>query len=182
MLTLLVIICVLTLIATNIWLTLERGLLPKRSTREFWRLSKLPLPKKIEGYIYAARTSSYLKPASLPRFLAMSKGRESAETYHAKTLTAGDAMKLIIVDEPVNMTDLEHVIPYAQARDIVLSGTQDVAVLQCPCREQKKDACEPRDVCLIVGEPYVGFVVDHQPDKARRISVLEALKIIDAEE
>jgi hypothetical protein len=57
-----------------------------------------------------------------------------------------------------------------------------LAVMECPCRAQKKDACQPHDVCLVMGEPFTSFIVDHQPEKARRITVEEALQIIAAEE
>ncbi|PKM77141.1 MAG: hypothetical protein CVU90_09105 [Firmicutes bacterium HGW-Firmicutes-15] len=90
---------------------------------------------------------------------------------------------MISLKKPVILTDLDHVIPYPLARSIILQNPiPSLAVVQCPCRAQKEDACLPRDVCLVVGEPYTSFIIDHQPDKARRINVEEALEIIEAEE
>lgn len=107
----------------------------------------------------------------------------SADRYHGKVLTSKDASKLVTIEGPVELTDLEHVIPYPVARDIILKDKyQSVAVLECPCRAQREDSCTPRDVCLVIGEPFAGFVVEHQPSKARRISQAEALEIIDAED
>lgn len=171
------------LIIAALWIRLEGRVIPRRSTRAYWRLSRLPVAKKIEGYIYGARTSLYLKPATWTWLLAKSKGGESADTYHGKVLTRNDASRVIAVNTPVELANLEHVIPYPVARGLILSGgEQHITVLECPCREQKENACEPRDVCLVVGEPFASFVVDHQPGKARRIPVDEALAIIDAEE
>jgi len=164
-----------------VWHRIEGRIIPRQSTVAFWRLSKLPLLKRIEGYFYGARTALYLKPATFSRLIALGKDSESADSYHGKVVTGDDAVKLIAIDRPVALTNLEHVIPYSRAKDIILNGGS-IAVLQCPCREQKEDSCEPRDVCLVVGEPFAGFVVDHQPGKARRISVDEALSIIEAEE
>lgn len=165
------------------WLRLERSVLPRRSTRDYWRLSPLPVLKKVEGYIYGARTSIYLKPATWGWLLARRKVAESADTYHGKVLIGSDALKLISVNRPVGLTDIEHVVPYPVARDIIINGgEQQVAALECPCRALKADACEPRDVCLVIGEPFASFVVEHQPKKARMISSTEALDIIDAEE
>ncbi|MHB8841546.1 MAG: ATP-binding protein [Candidatus Aquicultor sp.] len=174
-------IVALTLAA--VWIKLEGSILPRRSTRAYWRLSNLPRRKRIEGYIYGARTSLYLKPATWPWLLPKDQGNEPADTYHGKVLTGRDAARLITVDTPVELTDLEHVIPYPVARDIIFSeGVQRIAVLECPCRAQKNEACEPKDVCLVVGEPFASFVVDHQPGKARHISADEALAVLAAEE
>jgi len=178
-----VITCVLILLLTSLWLIMERRLWPHKSTKAFWYLSDLPLSKKLEGYLYAARAEWYLKPATWAWFMRRFVKSETAATYHGKMLTQSDAAKLIRLNKPVNLTDLDHVIPYPVAKSIILQDPlPSLAVVDCPCRAQKKDACLPRDVCLVIGEPYTSFIIDHQPDKARRISVEEALDIIDAEE
>lgn len=178
-----IIILLLLVMIIWLWLKMERRLFPHKSTLDFWYLSDLPLAKKLEGYLYAARTEWYLKPTTWPWFMHNFIKNESANTYHGKMITQGDAARLITVNKPVVLTDLDHVIPYPVAKSIILQDPiPSLAVVECPCRAQKKDACLPRDVCLVVGEPYASFVVDHQPDKARRISVEEALDIIDAEE
>ena len=108
---------------------------------------------------------------------------ESAAAYHGKMLTQSDAVKLIRLNKPVNLVDLDHVIPYPVAKSIILQDPlPSLAVVDCPCRAQKDNPCLPRDVCLVVGEPFTSFIIDHQPDKARRITVGEALDIIEAEE
>ena len=56
-----------------------------------------------------------------------------------------------------------------------------IAVLDCPCREARENPCRPLDVCLIVGDPFVSFVLEHQPEKSRLITPVEAVDILEAE-
>lgn len=166
-----------------LWVKLEGRLWPRQSTRDLWHLSNLPLGKKLEGYFYAARADWYLKPITWPWFMKRFVKNESSDTYHGKMMIREDAVKLITLNQPIAIDDLEHVIPYPLARSIILQDPlPSLAVMECPCRAQKKDACQPRDVCLVMGEPFTSFVVEHQPDKARRITSEEALQIITEEE
>lgn len=177
------ILIIVVLLLAILWLTVERSLFPRRSTVHFWRLSALPVRKKIEGYIYGARSSWYLKPATWPWLIKRFKDRETAHTYHGKMLTREDAIKLITLNQPIEMADLDQVIPYPVARDIILRNPlPSMAAMECPCRAQKADACEPRQVCLVMGEPFVSFALEHQPDITRRITAEEALEILDGEE
>ena len=139
--------------------------------------------KKIEGYFYASRTDWYLKPATWAWFNRWWGPKESADTYHGKVLTQPDAAKLISLKQTIDLNDLEHVVPYPIARDLILQEPlPSIAVLECPCRAQKKDSCQPNLVCLVMGEPFVSFAIDHQPGRSRRISIEEALQIIKEEE
>jgi len=54
-------------------------------------------------------------------------------------------------------------------------------VLECPCRSSRPHPCLPLDVCLIVGEPFAGYVIEHHPEKARWITQEEAVEILQAE-
>lgn len=173
---------ILIILLLMLWLKMERGLWPHQSTKQFWNFSALPLTKKLEGYLYASRPEWYLRPATWPWFVRKLKN-ESPDNYHGKTLTREDATKIITINQPVFLSNLDHVIPYPTAKDIILQAPGlSLAVVECPCRAFKEDACLPRDVCLVVGEPYASFIVYHQPGKARRITVNEALDIINAEE
>ncbi len=163
------------------YILLERSIVPKKSTRLFAKLSDMPLGKLLEGYFYAARPAWYLKPVSWKWFMRLFMKSESGDNYHGKVLTVKDAGKIIQLDKPVMLNDLEKVIPYSAARSIILDQPLKLAVMECPCRAQKENSC-PRDVCLVAGEPFVSFVVEHSPDKARRIEVAEALQILQEEE
>ncbi len=105
-----------------------------------------------------------------------------ADTYHGKAIPLETAKELIMVQEPINKPDLEHVIPYNQARAIILENPDHIVVLDCPCRNGKENPCTPVDVCLIVGEPFASFVSEHHPDKSRWISQNEAVQILEEED
>ena len=105
-----------------------------------------------------------------------------ADAYHGKVVPLDEARKLVTVNQNVTLKNLEHVVPYPVARDIVLQNPDSIAVLQCPCRTARKNPCTPLDVCLIVGEPFAGFMLEHHPEKARRITPAEAVEVLRAED
>jgi ferredoxin len=105
-----------------------------------------------------------------------------ADTYHGKVVPLEAAKQLIMVGEEIRLTDLEQVIPYARARDIILKNPEHIAVLDCPCRSARPHPCQPLDVCLVVGEPFASFVVDHHPDRSYWITQDEAAEILRAED
>jgi ferredoxin len=104
-----------------------------------------------------------------------------ADTYHGKVVTLQSATKLVTVDRAIELRDLEHVVPYALARDIVMKDPDHIVVLECPCRASRAEPCLPLDVCLIVGEPFASFVVEHHGRRARWITPDEAVEILRAE-
>lgn len=111
----------------------------------------------------------------LPRFTF-------ADTYHGKVVPLSAARQLVMVNEPVRLLDLEPIIPYQKARDIVLQHPDHIVALDCPCRSARPDPCLPLDVCLIVGEPFAGFVLEHHPQRSRHISQEEAVEILRLED
>jgi formate hydrogenlyase subunit 6/NADH:ubiquinone oxidoreductase subunit I len=104
-----------------------------------------------------------------------------ADTYHGKVMPLASAKRLVAVQQEIRLTDLEHVIPYARARDIVLRNPDHIVVLECPCRAGRADPCLPLDVCLIVGEPFASFVAEHHPQRSRWITQQEAAEVLQAE-
>jgi len=88
---------------------------------------------------------------------------------------------LVTVDRDVELRNLEQVIPYALARDIVMKHPDHIVVLECPCRAGRAHPCLPLDVCLIVGEPFASFVAEHHGRRSRWISSEEAVAILRAE-
>lgn len=105
-----------------------------------------------------------------------------ADTYHGKVAPLETATRLVMVNEPISVPDLEQVIPYKRARALILQHPDHIVALNCPCRVAHKNPCLPLDVCLIVGEPFASFVMEHHPDKARWISAEEAAEILKAED
>jgi len=104
-----------------------------------------------------------------------------ADTYHGKVVPLEAARQLVTVEEEISLTNLEQVIPYARACDIVLQHPDHIVVLECPCRASRPNPCQPLDVCLIVGEPFASFVVEHHPHRSRWITPDEAVEILSAE-
>lgn len=111
-----------------------------------------------------------------------SNSQTFADSYHGKVVPFESAKQLVMVQEDVRLENLEQIIPYSQARDIILKNPQHIVALECPCRASKKDACLPLDVCLIIGEPFTGLVMDHHAKRARWINSDEAIEILQAEE
>ena len=81
----------------------------------------------------------------------------------------------------LSFKDLEQVIPFTRAKDIIMQNPQTIVALDCPCRMAREDHCTPVDVCLIVGDPFASFILEHQPKKSRLISSEEAMGILQAE-
>jgi ferredoxin len=109
-------------------------------------------------------------------------GSTFADTYHGKVVPLTGATELVTVNRDIAGTFPETVIPYEQARDIVLKNPDHIVVLECPCRASRTHPCLPLDVCLVVGEPFAAFVLDHHPGRARPITQAEAVEILKAED
>jgi hypothetical protein len=152
------------------------------STRAFFQearhVPQLPLFERLHGYVYGRWPYLYIgigtgeHPlarifAPLARLLGplfpprRGKGGEKidfADTYHGKVVTLEAATQLVTVDREVTLPDLEQIIPYRLARDLILKNPDHILALQCPCRSNRANPCLPLDVCLVVGEPFASFV------------------------
>ncbi|MFW5490627.1 MAG: ATP-binding protein [Desulfovibrio sp.] len=190
----------------TVWDVIERFAGP--ATRAWAREAReenLGLAGFIHGYVYTRWPYLYIRTALgkhvlsivfVPLYLlwqglrylgARLVGRNPAELadfadgYHGKVVPLDKAKKLITINRDIHIDDLEQVLPYASARKLVLEHAADLVVLDCPCRVSKKEHCTPVDVCLIVGQPFSGFVLEHHPEKSRRITTAEALDILEQE-
>lgn len=105
-----------------------------------------------------------------------------ANTYHGKVVPLAAATQLVAVREEIRLPNLEQVIPYDRARDIVLKNPDHIVALDCPCRSARPNPCKPLDVCLIVGEPFASFVSEHHPEHTRWLTPDEAVNILRAED
>jgi ferredoxin len=103
-----------------------------------------------------------------------------AQRYHGKVLTA-DHARAIVVNERILCRDLERVIPFRLARQLVLEGPPDIAAYECPCRAARPSPCRPTMVCMVVGQPMVDMVHRMHPGESRRLSREEALALLEAE-
>ncbi len=105
-----------------------------------------------------------------------------ADFYHGKVMPLKSAQELVMVDEPINLPDLEQVIPYVQARAIIQENPDHILLMQCPCRSAKEEPCQPLDVCMVVGEPFVAFTHKYYSSLGRRITQEEAFEILERED
>lgn len=103
------------------------------------------------------------------------------DTYHGKVMPGDEATKLIKLDRTVNTEVPEKVLPYTRAREIVMNDPEKIVLLDCPCRAGMQNPCTPTDVCILVGDPFASFMLEHHPDKTRKITADEASRIIRAE-
>ena len=170
-----------------IWLLGERWRPLRRSTwrgmqeagglRPFLNLTGL------HGYVYGRWPNEYIRLLInhiIPRLRP--RGRQwLADHYHGKVLTHEQAKAIITIEQEIPLRDLEQIIPYPMARELVLKGPPDVAVLECGCRHARDNACKPIQVCMVIGQPFVDFIVEHHPETSRRLSQGEALELLQAE-
>jgi Pyruvate/2-oxoacid:ferredoxin oxidoreductase delta subunit len=185
--TLLFIIVGLLFIAVIIfWLIGEhwRPLLP--STRNFMRQAgwkRFLSGSNLHAYVYGRWTREYIHLALnylLPHLGERGKQRW-ADHYHGKVLTKEQARNIITIDQDIPLQDLEKIIPYPAARDLVLKGPPDVVVFSCPCRQIRANPCEPIQVCMVIGQPFADFILEHHPQSSRRLTQTEALELLEAE-
>ncbi|MFZ5943162.1 MAG: 4Fe-4S binding protein [Bacillota bacterium] len=153
----------------------------KKSTRKaFKEYGFSNLKNFLHMYVYAAWPDKYIKTARALLPSAAEKGPEKvAATYHSKVLTPDLAKKIITLNKNIPVTDLEQIIPYPVARKIVLENPLDIAVLECPCRASAKNPCTPSMVCMVIGQPFTDFIIEHHPHKSKKMTPEEALELLD---
>jgi ferredoxin len=180
-----------------------RSFFIKPSTQAFFKeankIHGYTLFERLHGYVYGRWTYLYIglgtgqhpvakKLAPILNKWPKGKKKEGTESrgtadeYHGKTIPLETATQLVLVNEPVAIPDLEHVIPYKQARALILQNPDHIALIDCPCRSARENPCQPIDVCMVVGEPFASFVIEHQPAKSRWITQAEAVEILKAED
>ncbi len=138
---------------------------------------------RVHAFVYGRWTREYVYTLGnlvFPRLGERGK-RWWADRFHLKVLTPEQAGAIITLDRDIPIRDLEQIIPYPMARDLVLKGPPDVAVYACACRRAKPSPCHPIMVCLVVGQPFVDVILRLHPGISRRIGQKEALEILRAE-
>ncbi len=168
---------------------------------EWWMMEEKSITNLIHGIIYARwpylyigigkgdhPVLEYLRPVAYLynriREIIPSGDHEPgdfSDGYHGKVLPLASAKQLVMVNEDVEFRNLESIIPYPKARDIILKNPDHIVALQCPCRSSLDDPCLPLDVCLIVGEPFSSYIRKHHPEKSRWITHEQAQLILEAE-
>jgi len=186
----LIIIGAILLAALVLWLFGERWRLLRRSTWESLKaggLRNLLNLKSLDMYIYKRWTNQYVGilikhfvPHIVPHLRAREK-RRLADHHHSKVLTPEMARAIITNNREIPLHDLEQVIPYSMARSLVLNAPPAVAVCECACRHARQNPCQPTQVCMAIGQPFVDFALEHNPESSRRLTQSEALELLRAE-
>jgi ferredoxin len=136
----------------------------------------------LHSALYAA-TVSYLRILKVIVAIGPQRFRSHlGETYHSKVVRLDDARKLITINRDIEIRNLDQLLPYRYAKDLILKNPHNIVVYECPCRGQKKAPCRPTDVCLVIGDPFVDLLRMFQPFRSRRISPEEALQILQEED
>lgn len=172
-----------------VWLIGERGRLLLPSTRETHRNHGPFLLLTVRGlhfYFYGCWPRVYIGflISHLFGFLRWRGPRATrwlAEHYHRKVLTPENARSIVTVNRDIPLRDLEQIVPYRIARNFVLEKSLVAAVFECPCRHVRENPCQPTQVCMIMGQPFVDLLLEHHPKTSRRISQEEALELLEAE-
>ncbi len=113
--------------------------------------------------------------------VAETAGSVDTSTYHGKVIKLKDAIQLVTQKNNITLTPPETVIPYKQARDIILQNPESISVGECACRAVTENSCLPpgeMDVCIFVGDPHAAFISEANP-KFRKITQDEAVKILE---
>lgn len=183
---LLTVLILLALSFLTLWLIGERGKPLRVST---WKVMQAAGLRRnltlstLHAYAYGRWLKQYvgfLRGKIMPHI--SDKGRLWwADRYHGKLISTESAKALITLDQKLVVKDLEQVIPYETARQLVIDGPPDVVAFECACRATSGNSCQPSQVCMIVGKPFTDFMLDHHPQTARRLTQQEALKLLQSE-
>jgi ferredoxin len=181
-----VILGVLLVVPVGLWIFGERGRLLLPSTWKGLRaggLGNFLNLNTIHMYVYARWTNQYVDVLLNDVFPRLGERGKKwwRDRYHAKILTPEQAEAIVVLDHDIPLQDLEQVIPYAMARNLILKGPPDVAAYECSCRHARANACQPTQVCMVVGQPFVDFILEHNPQSSRRLVQAEALDLLRAE-
>ena len=181
-----IVVGVLLVTVIVLWLYGEHWHPLRRSTWRFMRqvgLRQILNGSALHGYVYGRWIKEYISLLIHHIFPRLGPGGKRWLTghYHGKVLTLDQAEAIINNNREIPLRDLEQIIPYPMARDLILKGLPDVAVFQCGCRQIRANPCQPIQVCMVIGQPFVDFVLEHHPKSSRRLTQPEALELLKQE-
>jgi len=175
------------LLGVALWLLGERGHVRLQSTKKWFRdphwSPKGRWINALHGYLYMRWQNQYIKHFVIQMgAIAPKPVREYfKDHYHSKVLTHENAVEIIKINENIPLQDLEQVVPYPNARNFLLSAPPEIIVYECGCRNSRENHCETTQVCMWIGQPYIDFILEHNPNSSRRLTQEEALKLLEEE-
>ncbi len=83
--------------------------------------------------------------------------------YHGKVITQEDARKILSLKEDVILGPdrTERIVPFKYANSIILKEPEYIAVMDCACRMNRENPCEPVTTCIAVGRTTAQFWLEH---------------------
>jgi NAD-dependent dihydropyrimidine dehydrogenase PreA subunit len=176
----------------------------KKSTINFWKMQGegawgiQRLLNMIHGYLFYTIYDHYITfiaitlriMKKLPRVIYKAVVVDFYSThYHSKIVTYENVKKLIALDEEVVLPTEESkkIIPWEIANKIILKNMDHLAIVDCPCRIEKKTAgknyCEPINTCIFFGKVGVDFVTTHMPRMhGRRVTKEVVLDLLEKQQ
>ena len=165
----------------------------KESTKRVFKLHGWRVDRAIHNYLYFTLYDIYVRGAlyATKLIVVLFSRLEAAnyitrfifDRYHAKVISRDDITKILDLEETVMLgpDTTNRIVPYKHANKIILREPTHLAVMDCPCKKELKDPCQPMASCIAIGRPVVDFWMEHcERLNVRRITKEEALEIIDA--
>jgi len=167
----------------------------KESTAELFRLHGRNIYLKIDGYLYLKYISTYVAIIARAfavvsriisdsnKFIFLPIVRFLTSRYHGKIILLSDARKIVRLDKDVAVPDdvAKSVIPYDMAYQIIFRNPDSIVAVECACRNARKHDCQPANKCLMIGEPFSSFMLEHNrkanPIKLTRDEALDLLAL-----
>jgi NAD-dependent dihydropyrimidine dehydrogenase PreA subunit len=139
---------------------------------------------QMHAYIYFKWTPQYIRWIRNRTFKHANakKKKHWEEHYHSKVLPLALAESIITLDQDIPLKDLEQIIPYSLAREVLLQTPTDVVLYECGCRASSEHGCLPIRVCMVIGKPFTDACLELHPDKSNRATKEEALNLLREED
>lgn len=166
------------------------------STKAFFRLHGWQrMGHFLHGYYYLSHLDQYVK-ILMPLLRALTRWIPPSrmdvfrpllgyvpDRYHGKIVTLEDARKIIAVQQDVELDarTSSKVVPYEIANRMIIRSPESIVIMDCACRLEKKNPCSPIQTCMIVGEPYATFALEHAKSlHPKRITQREGMELLEA--
>jgi ferredoxin len=167
----------------------------KESTRGLFNLHGWKnVGQFLHAYYYIAHLDQYIKVLLpglrvLDKYLPDSKKEAFRslfafipDRYHAKVIPLEDAKKIVTMNQDVTVPpeDSKRIVPFELAYQMTIRNPDSIVVMDCACRSEKKNPCQPLNVCMMVGEPYATFALEHARSlNPRRVTQQEAVELME---
>ncbi len=167
----------------------------RESTVQLFNLHGRNIYLKIDGYLYLKYISTYVGIVARAfnvvskimtewnKFIFLPIVRFLTSRYHGKVILLKDARKIVKLNKDVAVpADVaKSVIPFDMAYQIIFRNPDSIVAVECACRNARKHDCQPANKCIIVGEPFASFMLEHNrranPIKLTRDEALDLLTL-----